>query len=98
MTQAQGEKVMGKTPSKFSGCPECPVEQVNWDDCQEFVRKLSQKSGKTYRLWTEAEWEYAAAFDSAQAPGNGARQGGRCLFAYSAASRRRYRDVGAQEH
>ena len=43
-----------------SGSLKCPVEQVNWDDCQEFIRRLNQLTGRTFRLPTEAEWEYAA--------------------------------------
>jgi len=48
-------------PSHFSNCGDhCPVEQVSWNDCQEFIRKLNQREGNgTYRLPTEAEWEYA---------------------------------------
>lgn len=44
----------------FNGCTTCPVENVSWDDVQEFISKLNNKSGKNYRLPTEAEWEYAA--------------------------------------
>lgn len=61
VTQFQWEKVMGKNPSTFKECgPDCPVEDVSWDDAQEFVKKLNTQSGKQYRLPTEAEWEYAA--------------------------------------
>lgn len=59
VTQAQWKAVMGKNPSKFSG-DNLPVEQVNWDDVQSFIAKLNAETGKTYRLPTEAEWEYAA--------------------------------------
>jgi formylglycine-generating enzyme required for sulfatase activity len=58
VTQAQYEAVMGKNPSHFKGAKR-PVEQVSWNDAQEFCKKLSQKTGRTYRLPSEAEWEYA---------------------------------------
>lgn len=60
VTQAQWKAVMGSNPSKFSGCDNCPVEQVSWDDVQEFIRKLNSLTGKKYGLPTEAQWEYAA--------------------------------------
>lgn len=61
VTQAQWQKVMGNNPSNFSSCGEnCPVEQVSWDDAQEFIKKLNaQNDGYQYRLPSEAEWEYA---------------------------------------
>jgi formylglycine-generating enzyme required for sulfatase activity len=61
VTQAQWQAVMGNNPSYFKDCGgNCPVEQVSWDDAQEFIRKLNQMNdGYTYRLPTEAEWEYA---------------------------------------
>ena len=49
---------MGKNPSWYEGDNK-PVEQVSWDDCQDFVIKLNQLTGKRFRLLTEAEWEYA---------------------------------------
>jgi formylglycine-generating enzyme required for sulfatase activity len=58
VTQGQYQQVMGTNPSYFKGA-NLPVEQVSWDDAVEFCKKLSQKEGKTYRLPTEAEWEYA---------------------------------------
>ena len=59
VTQAQWQAVMGSNPSHFQGDGRLPVEQVSWNDCQEFVEKLSQEAGGTFRLPTEAEWEYA---------------------------------------
>ncbi len=59
VTQAQYQAVMGTNPSRFQNNPQNPVENVSWDDAQAFCRKLSQITGKTYRLPTEAEWEYA---------------------------------------
>jgi len=60
VTQAQWEAVMGNNPSNFKRDPNRPVEQVSWNDVQEYITKLNQLTGKTYRLPTEAEWEYAA--------------------------------------
>lgn len=51
--------LMGGNPSYFEGS-KLPVEQVSWDDCQTFIRKLNQLTGANFRLPTEAEWEYAA--------------------------------------
>jgi formylglycine-generating enzyme required for sulfatase activity len=60
VTQGQWRAVMGKNLSRFSNCGDsCPAELVNWNHAKEFVQKLSTKTGKTYRLPTEAEWEYA---------------------------------------
>jgi sulfatase modifying factor 1 len=59
VTQEQWQAVMGNNPSKFKGEENLPVEQVSWDDCQEFIKKLRDKDKKAYRMPTEAEWEYA---------------------------------------
>ncbi len=60
VTQTQWLAVMGTNPSRFSDCTECPVEKVSYDAAQEYISKLNKITGKTYRLPTEAEWEYAA--------------------------------------
>jgi formylglycine-generating enzyme required for sulfatase activity len=60
VTQEQYQAVMGKNPSNFKDNPKNPVEQVSWNDAQEFCKKLNQLiAGKDFRLPTEAEWEYA---------------------------------------
>ena len=59
VTQAQWIEIMGDNPSTFKG-DNFPVENVSWEDIQEFITKLKEKTGRTYRLPTEAEWEYAA--------------------------------------
>ena len=76
VTQELWQAVMGYNPSWFNGTGNSkyesshnenygtnlkrPVESVSWDDCQSFLRKLNQLTGKNFRLPTEAEWEYAA--------------------------------------
>ena len=59
VTQALWQSVMGSNPSYFKG-DDLPVEQVSWNDCQEFISKLNSMTDRKFRLPTEAEWEYAA--------------------------------------
>lgn len=59
VTQALWKAIMGSNPSYIQG-DILPVENVIWNDCQEFIHKLNQVTGKSFRLPTEAEWEYAA--------------------------------------
>jgi formylglycine-generating enzyme required for sulfatase activity len=64
VTQGQWKAVMGTNPSYFKNCGDnCPVEQVSWEDAQEYIKKLCEKENMEpckYRLPTEAEWEYSA--------------------------------------
>lgn len=59
VTQQLWQIVMGENPSTVQG-DNLPVNNISWDDCQTFIAKLNEKTGRTYRLATEAEWEYAA--------------------------------------
>ncbi len=59
VTQALWKIVMGSNPSNSKG-DNLPVENVSWNDCQKFISKLNKLTGKSFRLPTEAEWEYAA--------------------------------------
>jgi formylglycine-generating enzyme required for sulfatase activity len=58
VTQEQFEKIIKSNPSEYKGARN-PVERVSWDDAQEFCKQMSQKTGRSVRLPSEAEWEYA---------------------------------------
>ena len=60
VTQELWREVMGTNPSYFLGDLQRPVERVSWNDCQTFLTRLNELTGKNFRLLTEAEWEFAA--------------------------------------
>ena len=60
VTQALWQAVMGSNPSWFTGDSQLPVENVSWNDCQTFIQTLNELTGQSFRLPTEAEWEFAA--------------------------------------
>jgi formylglycine-generating enzyme required for sulfatase activity len=75
VTQADWRDIMGRNPSYNKYCDDCPVEQVSWNDVQNFLKKLNARyPGKNYRLPIEAEWEYAA---------RGGRAGNNTYFSYA---------------
>ena len=73
VTQELWEAIMGSNPSRFRGANR-PVEKVSWDDCIGFISELSKLTGKSFRLPTEAEWEFAA---------RGGKKGNGCKYAGS---------------
>ncbi|MBI4714868.1 MAG: formylglycine-generating enzyme family protein [Nitrospirae bacterium] len=60
VTQKEWQEVMGNNPSRVKDCDSCPVDHVSWEDAKEYIARLKEKTGRSYRLPTEAEWEYAA--------------------------------------
>jgi len=59
VTQEEWQAVMGDNPSRFRD-PKRPVEFVSWNECQVFINKLNEMTGRNFRFPTEAEWEFAA--------------------------------------
>ena len=72
VTQGQWKAVMGSNPSYYSSCGDsCPVERVSWDDAQTFLSILNDLGQETYRMPTEAEWEYSARAGTTKAWSSG---------------------------
>ena len=94
VTQAQWQSVMGSNPSGFKNCGgDCPVEEVSWEDVQEFIGKLNARAGgRPYRLPTEAEWEYAARAGTTEE-----RYGDLDEIAWYSRQQRRYHASGGGE-
>ena len=83
VTQGQWNALMGKNPSYYNNCGEdCPVEQVSWNDVQQFIEILNfqDKTDTEYRLPSESEWEYAARAGSTTALFNGELTEANCGF------------------
>ena len=81
VTQGEWQKIMGNNPSKFKKGSNYPVEKVSWDDCKSFIRKLNARSNKTFRLPTEAEWEYACRAGTTTARFWGDGESSACSYA-----------------
>ncbi len=81
VTQEEWRAVMGRNPSHHPG-PGLPVESVSWNDCQEFLAKLGQRTGRQFALPTEAQWEYAcrAGTTTAWSGGDDERRLGDCAW------------------
>ncbi|MFC1532040.1 formylglycine-generating enzyme family protein [Thermodesulfobacteriota bacterium] len=82
VTQGQWYRVMDENPSFFNECGyDCPVENISWDDVNEFIMKLNRfEKTKKYRLPTEAEWEYACRAGSTTALANGGLTSSQCEY------------------
>ena len=81
VTQGEWQKIKGNNPSSFQKGSNYPVEKVSWFDCQSFIHKLNARSNKTFRLPTEAEWEYACRAGTTTARFWGDGESSACRYA-----------------
>ena len=96
VTQIEWRTVMGYNPSQFQG-DRYPIEKVSWVDAKDFISKLSEMTGQTYRLLSEAEWEYVARAGTRTQFSCGDAEN--CLLStavYKANSQRRTEEVGSK--
>ena len=98
VTQREWTSIMGENPSDAKSGGDHPVENVSWEDCQRFIERLNKISSHTFRLPTEAEWEYAcrAGGDTVYCSGDGLSDLGRCGW-YEGNSEGRHHPVGEKE-
>jgi formylglycine-generating enzyme required for sulfatase activity len=85
VTQAQWRAIMGTDPSHHPGA-ELPVENVSWNDCRDFLAQLGKKTGRSFALPTEAEWEYACRAGTATAWSFGDEEGALGDYAWDEAN------------
>ena len=95
VTRSQWRSIMGSSRSNLAFfCDDCPEENVSWDDVQQFIEKLNQKTGKRYRLPSEAEWEYAARAGSNTSWSFGDEESKLVDYAWYSRNSRRIQSVG----
>ena len=95
VTQGQWEKIMGSNPSYFKKGDTHPVENISWDDTQKYLKKLSARSSGSYRLPTEAEWEYACRSGGKSEKYSGGNNAGRVAW-YSDNAGKKTHQVGTK--
>lgn len=96
VTQAQWHALMDSNPSHNKGST-LPIENISWDDAQKYIQKLNQKTGKKYRLPSEAEWEYAARGGSTSSYPWGDNVSELTLHAWSKANAENTNNVGLKK-